>query len=212
MSSCRSATCVAGWSSRRGGGRARRCPNPVGRTVRRRSGRKSGRPPRCDDVRIEGVGAGRTSATRAGDADRRHRSDGSQGVGHDSRHVLSVRASVVFAGADGASRRRRLTCQSENGVCRTTSSSAQQAWIQIARTASAVERRVGIRGCPLVPTRNKNHTNAEKTVCICIISYVKMHKKCNRASRRPVYAFAAPEMAFQSRISVSKQKGNGSNS
>lgn len=98
-------------------GRARRCPIPVGRTVRRRSGRKSGRPPRCDDARIEGVGAGRTSATRAGDADRRSRSGGSHGVGHDSRHVLSVRASVVLTSSRWRRKRRRQqTCQSENGL------------------------------------------------------------------------------------------------
>ena len=85
--------------------------------VRRRSGRKSGRPPRCDDARIEGVGAGRTSATRAGDADRRSRSGGSHGVGHDSRHVLSVRASVVLASSRWRRKRRRQqTCQSENGL------------------------------------------------------------------------------------------------
>lgn len=58
-------------------------------------GEKSGRPPQSDKPPIEGVGVVRTSATRAGDANRRHRSGGGHGVGHDSRHVSSVRARVV---------------------------------------------------------------------------------------------------------------------
>ena len=63
---------------------ARRCAVLDGREE---DDRLSGRPPQRQTA--DRGRAVRTSATRAGDANRRHRSGGGHGVGHDSRHVSS---------------------------------------------------------------------------------------------------------------------------